>query len=200
MHSQNARPVLDKVGSFQALISVETLGDYGVIRSAERDRQGKVMELYEAWHLSLFRYLRTLGLHRERAEDVVQETFLRLTGHLARGGAETNLRSWIFQVAFNLTMDGHRVDRRERVQSDGPEFIPIEPADPHADPERTYLEKEAMERVEVGLTKLTTQQRNGVLLRAQGLRYMEIGSMLGVSESRAIHLVKRGLERLTGDL
>ena len=124
LHSQNARPVLDKVGSFQALISVETLGDYGVIRSAERDRQGKVMELYEAWHLSLFRYLRTLGLHRERAEDVVQETFLRLTGHLARGGAETNLRSWIFQVAFNLTMDGHRVDRRERVQSDGPEFIP----------------------------------------------------------------------------
>ena len=158
------------------------------------------MELYDACSSPLYKYLCTLGLDREEAEDAIQETFLRLAGHLTEQGNDVNLRAWLFQVAHNLSMDKHRSDRRDRARLEESSDVAVEFADPSAGPEHIYLQKEAMMRADAALNRLTPQQRNGILLRAQGLRYMEIGAVLGVSESRAIHLVKRGLKRLAGDL
>ena len=44
----------------------------------------------------LCRYLLALGLARTEAEEVVQETFLRLCQHLAGSGPQANLRGWVF--------------------------------------------------------------------------------------------------------
>lgn len=175
-------------------------GSFSLTEQEDEKRQKQIMELYDSHSSSLYKYLRTLGLVRDEAEDVIQEAFLRLASHLLEGGADSNLRSWIFQVAHNLSMDKHRGRRRSKTSNEAVDEITVEPTDPAADPEQIYLHKETIQRVNSAMTRLTPQQRNGVLLRAQGLRYMEIASVLGVSESRAIHLVKRGLMRLTGGL
>ena len=159
--------------------------------------QERTLELYDALHLALLRYLRRLGLSMEQGEDVIQETFVRLAEHLREGGGG-NLRSWIFRVAHNLSMDIHRASQRNH-RSDIYEGRPVEePVDPRANPEREYLQKEEAQRVNAALARLTPQQSSSLLLRAEGLRYWEIASVLKVSEQRAIHLVKRGLARLAG--
>src|SRR5579864_8419766 len=63
------------------------------------------------------RYLLALGLDAEQAEEVLQETFLRLCRRQAEDGRETNLRGWIFRVAHNLARDEQRRRRRRPAQS-----------------------------------------------------------------------------------
>jgi len=163
-------------------------------------RQNDVLELYDDVNLSLYRYLRGLGLSEDEAEDVIQEAFLRLVGHLNGNGGVGNLRSWLFQVAHNCSMDIHRANRRNHIAADPASEMTDEPVDPKANPEWVYLQKEQMKHVMTAISKLTPGQRNSILLRAEGLRYFEIASVLGVSEQRAIYLVKRGLMRLAGGL
>jgi RNA polymerase sigma-70 factor (ECF subfamily) len=158
------------------------------------------MELYEAHSTGLHKYLRGLGLVREEAEDMVQEAFLRLANHLIAGGEDINLRSWLYQVGHNLSMDIHREHSWSITSSDITNEILGDLVDPNIDPEGTFLHEERIMRVNQAMTRLTPKQRSGVLLRSQGLRYMEIASVLNVSESRAIHLVKRGLILLAGGL
>jgi len=157
------------------------------------------MELYDSYSPLLYKYIRGLGIARPAAEDIIQEVFLRLTRHLIDGGDSRNLRAWLFQVAHNLAMDVHREVRREQTAV-GDLGVASESSDPDSDPEVIFLRKETMKRVSAAMTGLTPKQRNGVLLRAQGLRYLEIASVLKVSESRAIYLVKRALMRLAGGL
>jgi len=188
----------DEACTCQDAQAVSNSGLIFLTKQEDVERQRKILELYDQYSSYLYKYLRTLKLDEEEAEDVVQETFLRLAKHLITGVNDANLRSWLFQVAHNLSMDIHRANERDR--TDPEDVNQEEPADPKSDPERIYLQKEAMKRVNQAMTKLTTKQRNGILLRARGLRYGEIGSVLGVTESRAIYLVKRGLMRLTGGL
>src|ERR1700719_331719 len=49
----------------------------------------------------LLRYLICLGLTSDEAQDVVQDAFLSLHRHLASGGPQENIRSWLFRVAHN---------------------------------------------------------------------------------------------------
>jgi RNA polymerase sigma-70 factor (ECF subfamily) len=161
----------------------------------------RTLELHASLNHSLNRYLLSLGLSADQADDALQETFLRLAGHLKEGGRGDNLRSWLFQVAHNLSMDTHRASRRD--WPGDPESYPEtveEPVDTDANPERMYIEKEQRKRLMAAMSRLTMRQRNSILLRAKGLRYREIADVLGVSEQRAIHLVKRGLLQLTGGL
>ncbi len=170
----------------------------------ERERQHKqIRELYDLHNAALFNYLRSLGLTRDEVEDFHQETFLRLAQHIAEGEdgkKDGNLRSWIFQVAYHLSMDRYRAVRRDAAHMEPLSEVIEEPVDLETDPERIYLQQERTKLVNAAITKLTPQQRSSVLLRAQGMRYIDIGKVLGVSEPRAIYLVKRGLKCVAGGL
>src|SRR5579862_2248539 len=55
--------------------------------------------------LPVYRYVICTGMAPADAEEVVQETFLRLYQNLQKGGIRSNLRGWIFQVARNAARD-----------------------------------------------------------------------------------------------
>src|SRR5580693_9283789 len=57
--------------------------------------------LYRELRKPLLRYLVCLGLSADEAQDVVQDAFVSLHRHLARGGSQENIRSWLFRVAHN---------------------------------------------------------------------------------------------------
>lgn len=156
--------------------------------------QERILKLYEQFSPSIYRYLKSLGILADEAEDLVQETFLRLAAHLREAGDNTNLRSWLFRVAHNLSMDIHRARRRGQSIADLDAENDL--VDLGTNPESRYLKEEQLRRLDEAMSTLTSQQRNSILLRAEGLRYWEIASVLGVSEQRAVNLVKRGLLRL----
>ena len=160
--------------------------------------QWQIMDLYESLQGSLMGYLRGNGLSVEQADDVIQESFLRLVSHLQLGGRDENLRAWLFRVARNLSTDVHRAGKRLQSLEDSDGEQAFDPADLRSDPEAEFIENEEIVRVGRLMASLTPRQRQSVLLRAQGLTLAEIGTVLGVSVPGALHLIRRGLKRLAG--
>lgn len=164
------------------------------------NQQQKIIVLYQALCPSLYSYLSTLGLTADEVEDVIQESFLRLLPHRTNGRREENLRGWLFRVAHNIAMDIHRTNWRTVADTSEDEKRPVgdSAVDPAPNPEQVYLHEEQLHRMNSALSQLTEQQRNCMMLRAEGLRYREIASVLGISFQRAAELVRRGLEVITG--
>lgn len=61
----------------------------------------EVTTLYRELRKPLLRWLVCLGLSADEAQDVVQDAFVSLQRHLAAGGSQENIRSWLFRVARN---------------------------------------------------------------------------------------------------
>lgn len=182
----------DMTSSYRGLLVSEERGD-------SRSRQG-IIELYDASRPSLHAYLRCLGMSSDQAEDVIQETFLRLIRHLPEHGTGDSLRGWVFRVAHNLSMDLHRSQRLwSYTNSDESRTAVRERADPAPNPEQEVILEERFRQLGDAVAQLTPKQRNCVFLRAEGLRYCEIATALGISVQRVGELVQRAITLLEGE-
>ena len=162
----------------------------------------QVIELFRELRLPLYGYLVCIGIQPHEAEDVIQETFLRLHQHLSQGGNITDPRPWVFRVAHNLSMNLHRSSRRfiaepEETREQG---IALESPDHRPTPEDCYLHKELLQRLDAGIAQLTDQQSQCLQLRVEGLKYREIASVMGIGVSSVAELLQRAIIRLTGEL
>src|ERR671933_1109888 len=75
-----------------------------------------VLDLYDRDHLGLRRYVAFLGADPETAQEVVQESFLRVHQHLLSGGDRSNLRAWLYRVAHNLVRNNQTSARMTRTE------------------------------------------------------------------------------------
>ncbi|MGH9678963.1 MAG: RNA polymerase sigma factor [Candidatus Acidiferrales bacterium] len=149
--------------------------------------------LYRELRKPLVRYLVCLGLSSDEAQDVVQDAFLSLHRHLSSGGSQENIRSWLFRVAHNGARNRqNRYDRRFGESID-PE---MDRAVDEATPERAMLQKEKLLQLERAMKLLTAAERECLLLRAEGLRYREIGEVLGLPTSTVGDTVDRAIKKL----
>jgi RNA polymerase sigma-70 factor, ECF subfamily len=161
------------------------------------DSHEQILALYKEYRPRLFAYIRSLYLGRDEAEDVIQETFLRLTNKLLQKVSIENVQGWIVHVAHDLAVDVIR--RRDRDadrfrQTADFEFESVQ--DRTSTPAETLLEKEQQKEIEAALSRFTAQQRQCFHLRAEGFRYKDIGLALGISEQRAALIVKQVIVRL----
>lgn len=157
----------------------------------------QTIELYDDLRPSLYAYLSCLGLSADQAQDVIQETFLRLVRHRFQQSGEDNLRAWIFRVAHNLSIDFHRFQRRWYWNSDNQPRGPLnQQIDPRPSPEQRVILKEHRKRIEDAFAQLTPKQRQCVVLRAEGFRYREIALILRISVQRVGELMKRSIDLL----
>jgi RNA polymerase sigma-70 factor (ECF subfamily) len=177
----------------------------GLSGSAEREHpahRAEVMQLFRELRTPLYSYLICSGVQAHEAEDVIQDTFLRLHEQLCQGVRITDPRPWLFRVAHNLSVSCHRSARRlvhPGQSANESEAVPWpEQADRRLNPEDLYLQKESLQRLEIGLASLTQQQSQCLLLRVEGLKYREIASIMGIAVSSVSELIQRAIVRLSG--
>ena len=65
-------------------------------------------DIFARHHDDVYRYLVRMTGHRDVADDLSQEVFLRVVRALANGGRVGHERGWIFAIARNLVADRHR--------------------------------------------------------------------------------------------
>src|SRR5262249_16402383 len=157
----------------------------------------KVTRIFQALRLPVYYYLMSSLGDAATADDLTQEVFLRLYAHLHRGRSVENVRLWVFRVAHNLAFDErHRHQRLGWLDElDGGE-VGGGRAGPELNPEPGGLQGERLERLHEALRRLSAQERQCLLLRAEGLRYREIGEILGVGTSTVGEFLQRALRKL----
>jgi RNA polymerase sigma-70 factor (ECF subfamily) len=156
----------------------------------------RITQLYVDLHEPVYRYLLCLSVGPAEADEIVQETFLRLYRHVHGGGREDNLRGWIFRVAHNLSINEFK--SRKRFVSSTPEDLAElnAVADPRRGPEELLLRREKMARVHAGISALSEQQKQCLYLRAEGFRYREIAGILEVTISTVVESLRRAIKKL----
>jgi RNA polymerase sigma-70 factor, ECF subfamily len=179
----------------------------GFARVLERERlqpadaRRTVVGLFDELRASLYRYLRWLGSTPAETDDAIQETFLRLHTHLCTGGSQENLRSWVFRVAGNLVRDERRSSRSRRSEPlDSQAQVTATLVDPIANPEQIALARESHRRLGIAIRKLPLDQQKCLALRGQGLRYREIGGILGIGTTTVSDLLQRAVRTLASEL
>jgi len=152
----------------------------------------QVTRAFEEVRDDVYRYLLTLGLPPPQAQDATQEVFLRFYLALQKGDLIQNWRGWVFRVAHNLGLDWRA---KERTLPFGPDMEALlRDVRPGADV--SLIERERMKQIGDAWRTLSAQQRQCLYLRAEGLKYREIGEVLGISISTVREFLTRAIAKL----
>jgi RNA polymerase sigma-70 factor (ECF subfamily) len=143
--------------------------------------------LFQEHGAGVYRFAAVLLRHHQDAEDVVQETFLKLLRHLGDGGDTGNIRGWLFTVAAHAARDRQR--RRAR-------WIPWAAAHEQlVDPPDLPDEDGRLRRAREALAHLSRRDRLLLALRAHGLSYRDIAEAASIRPSSVGRLLARAVER-----
>lgn len=140
---------------------------------------------------------RILG-NTDEAEEVVQETYIRVHQNLARFRKECSFKSWIFKIAHNMCVDVLRTNKRrggfqllifdpksthnEGDCPDGTHSVISQLADNGPSPEQVLEVNEQSKVIEASLSELPEHQRTVVVLHdIEGLSYQEIADIVGTN-------------------
>jgi RNA polymerase sigma-70 factor (ECF subfamily) len=160
------------------------------IRDGERELFGSLVKRYER---ELFGYLRRYLGDQALAEDVFQNTFLKLFEKLHQYEKGRPFRPWLYTMATNLAIDAQRrAGRRPSVSIDQArqhdqqghtqaltELLEQTTAD--SDPFANLAQKERQALVREGLETLPEHLKTAVLLAYyQGLKYREIAEIMDI--------------------
>jgi RNA polymerase sigma-70 factor (ECF subfamily) len=168
-----------------------------------RDRDPEAFDrLIEFYHYRLFRYLLYLSRNRETAEDIFQETWIRVLerGHQYNG--KTKFETWLFTVARNLLIDRLRRERPsvslEGLLDAADGLPPVDFVSSDAIPAPVLIaHKEEGERLSAALEGLPASCREAILLRFQeDLSLEEIAAVSSAPLSTVKSRIYRGLELL----
>jgi RNA polymerase sigma-70 factor, ECF subfamily len=136
---------------------------------------------------AIFRYCYSLCGRRELAEDLAQDTFLKVLANysLLVSQSEGQILAWTFTVAKNLTFDALRSKRREELFT-----------------ENSLQQEEAFAEVQYDslediVGKLSPAMREAILMKFElGMSSREIGQQLSVPEGTVRRRIQIGLEKM----
>jgi RNA polymerase sigma-70 factor (ECF subfamily) len=157
--------------------------------------------LIEQYQYRLFRYLLFLTGNRETAEDLFQETWLRVLERGRQYVGKWEFGTWLFAIARHLVIDLQRrrqpryVDLLEGRDEEGQAFEPATQGQPSAF--ELVERREESERMAASLAYLPAPYREVLVLRFQeDMALEEIAEVIGAPLSTVKSRLYRGLEAM----
>lgn len=194
-----------KLGSNQASNESLPEGTERQKTSCSMEQSQYVETLYRKYHSSLLSYLMRIvpGGRRQDANEILQETYLRLLKQDSLDHLEQNARAYIFTIATNLVCDSRR-RRASRMQDLHIELDEISHASDEPSPPRVTDWGISAQRIKEALFELNpTTRKIFILSRFEQMTYPEIASALDISTrtverhmSNAIRQLQKALEDL----
>jgi RNA polymerase sigma-70 factor (ECF subfamily) len=163
-------------------------------------RSETIEELFEALESPLLSYaLRLIG-ERTRAEDIVQEAFMKLH---AQFGEVREPRRWLYRTTHNLALNQKRAAHR---------IIPLDPKDEHGPPEsdpsdpQPFPDEQIARWEGIGLVRLSLQtldERSRDLIQLkfhENLSYKEISARTGLTIGHVGYLLHHAIKAIADEL
>lgn len=170
--------------------------DSAVVTAFLAGEERAFQELVERYQTRLLNFVfRTIG-DRDRAEDLVQEVFIRVYRHLHRFDRSKKFSTWVYTIASNLAKNELRNRSRNPLvlfqtirRNWEDDDRPLQFEDPGSRPDDLYRKRHLREAVEEAVEKLPPHHRNVFVLRElEGKSYEEIAEItscnLGTVKSR----------------
>ena len=172
------------------MAKLTVMDDKDLVRLYQNGNQQAITELVNRYKQRIFSTIYFLVKNQEMAEDLFQETFIKIISSLMKNhySEQGKFLPWALRIAHNLVIDHFRKVKLMPMQHDTEEFsmFDIIPANSrNAVEQMIYDEKIAM--VRGLLDKLPHEQREVVILRHYaGLSFKEISKMLDININTAL--------------
>jgi len=194
-------------------LDLANLPDADVVRLAQEGREAAFRELVRRYERPVFSLVFRMVRDRETAEDLAQDTFIKVLNHIDKYSPEFKFSSWLFKIANNVAIDHLRRKRLDTVSMDGSphatsrDEVEATTMQLEAEQESALDELEARElgtAIERAIARLRPEYRNCIMLRhVEGRSYEEIAATLDLPLGtvktyihRARHELRRALEHL----
>lgn len=176
----------------------------GAIRRAQQRDEAGFDVLIGAYGPRLFGYLARLTGSRQRADDLLQEVFVRVVRRIGDYEHDGRFDAWIFRIATNVARDHVRLSKRRRhidgadagSQDNGEAIRRV--ADHHGGPPDAASEaRDELDRLQEAMATLSPGEREVICLRHfSGMSFAEIAELMGTPIGTALARAHRGLGRL----
>lgn len=175
-----------------------------MLRFKEGD-QGAFRRLFDRHKAPILRYCYRYCGHQALAEELAQDTFVRVYQAAPGYLPEALFRTWLYKIATNVCLNElRRPHYRHQFESldpapDSQGDLPRREiaADNASRPEKRQEREEQQRLVHGAIAQLSGEQRAALLLRVdQDFSYREIGRQLGRSENQVKTLIHRGRRKL----
>jgi RNA polymerase sigma-70 factor (ECF subfamily) len=170
-------------------IPLRKLDDGELVAAHLEGNPGAFAELYDRYRDRLVQFIARKTGDRDRAEDLVQEAFIRVTRHLHRFDQSKKFSTWIYTICSNLAKNELRNRSRNPLvlfqkltTHYETENRPLQFEDPSARPDDQYRKRFLQEIVEQTVEELPEHHKLVFKLRElEGKSYEEIAEITGVN-------------------
>lgn len=163
--------------------------------TAKKSATGELFMIDHTLYETIRRYAARLLKDGERAQDVVQEVFLRKTAYK---GEILNERAWLYRTARNLVIDIFRKDGRIRTET-CTDSLPDEAS--RFSPQQLAEKKEELDMLQEKLNELPPRNREVLRLKFQeGLKYAEIAEIMNESVTTIAWLIHDSIKKLRTEM
>ena len=159
------------------------------------------LEAYEKYADALFRHAAFRISNRERALDLVQDTFLKVWDFVQGGGVVEQYKAFLYRILNNLIIDEYRKKKSssldEILENDTGAMEARLSHGSVRETEEEFDEKAMLEEIRAHIPELTDTYRDVITMRyIDCLTPKEIGSLMGISENVVSVRIHRGTHKL----
>ena len=193
-------------------LDLANLPDADIVALAQQGRDLAFRELVRRYERPVFSLIYRMVRDREAAEDLAQDSFVKVLNHIDRYNPEFKFSSWIFKIANNVAIDHLRRRQPQTVSMDGSPHatsaseIEASSFEIAADQENALQELEAREigsAIERAIARLRPEYRACIMLRhIEDRSYEEIATTLDLplgTVKTYIHRARNELRVLLAD-
>jgi len=192
---------------------LQALGDREVVELAKAGKEAAYRELLRRYERPVFSLIFRMVRHREMAEDLAQETFVKVLNALDSYRPEYKFSSWIFKIANNAAIDQLRRRELDTLSLDGApdartadeiEATALQASDHAESPLEELESRETGSAIERAIGRLRPEYRTCILLRhVEGRSYEEIAEVMDLplgTVKTYIHRARLELREYLADL
>lgn len=161
--------------------------------------QDEFLRAYEAYADAIFRFCYFRLYDRERASELMQETFLKAWDYLSRTEKKVeNLRAFLYKIATNLVIDESRQRKKRTVSLEDLHEQGFDPGEDLTGDMKAMIDHQA---VLLALDSLDDKYKEAVKMRyVDDLAVKEIAHLLNDNENNVSVKIHRGLKQLRNHL
>jgi RNA polymerase sigma factor (sigma-70 family) len=138
----------------------------------------------------IYTLFRRMVASHEDADDLTQETFIKVYKNIAKFRQDSSVYTWIYRIAINT---GINYLRRKRAR----QFVGLDAVNLHTEDHSTTDLREAGSLLNKAIRNLSSRQQMVIILRSyQGLSFKEIAKLMDSNENAAKVNYSHALKRL----